>query len=135
MSLISRKKVLRLGNRDILWNLFECKDVNVQTLLNMANEGFSGINIPNHMRDVLKKTCETKDRFPKIAMIIFGIWLVPTIQSYLMDNKLVNPRYFVPWIEHLHVECENMLHGRHLTLQSFVLECIANYMMGPPSKV
>ena len=132
MSLIIKKESQRSKEKDILKHIFETKNSDeLQWLVDMAAKGFESISIPDHMRCILTKTCEMEDKFPRIGMVIFGLWLVPSMQSELMDNQLVNPRLFVPWINNIQKECENMLHGKHLTLQAFVLECIANYIMGP----
>ena len=132
MSLILQKHHQREQEEDVLIKIFESHNpTELQTLVDMVAKGFEKIEIPDHMKCILTKTCEIDDKFPRVGMVIFGLWLLPNVQEYLMNNGLVNPRRFVPWIQHLQTECENMLHGKHLTLQSFVLECMSNYYMGP----
>tara|TARA_Y100000591_G_C21212823_1_gene396311 strand:- start:79 stop:495 length:417 start_codon:yes stop_codon:yes gene_type:complete len=132
MSLIIKKHTQRQTEKDILIKIFESDNSDeLQTLVDMVSKEFESIDIPEEMRCIITKTREVDDKYPRLGMVIFGMWLVPSIQEYLMNNQLVNPRRFVPWINNLQIECENMMHGKHLTLQSFVLESIANYYMNP----
>ena len=134
MALILQRDLQRRQYRDDLWHVFFSSDNKTQAIVERVNRGFAEIDIPDRMRAVLTKTVETGDKFARVAMILFGLWLVPEIQEELMRDQRVNPRYFVPFVEQLQDMCIKMLHGKFVTVQSFVLECMCNYIMTPPKR-
>lgn len=134
MALILQRDLQRRQYRDVLWHIFFSADSDAQMLVERVHRAFADIDIPDRMRAVLTKTVETNDKFARIAMILFGLWLAPEIQEELMRDQKVNPRYFVPFVDTLQDECIKMLHGKYVTVQAFVIECMCNYIMTPPKR-
>jgi len=77
--------------------------------------------------DILKKVETEHDRLPKIALIIFAIWLCPELN--LGENA--QPRRFEPFVQAIQKMCMNILEGRLLSLQEFVGNTVTDYIVTP----
>ncbi len=77
--------------------------------------------------DILNKVESEHDRLPKIALIIFAIWLCPELK--LGENA--QPRRFEPFVQGIQKMCMNILEGRLLSLQEFVGNTVTDYIVTP----
>ena len=77
--------------------------------------------------DIVNKVETEHDRLPKLALIIFAIWLCPEL------NLGVNaqPRRFEPFLKGVQKMCMNILEGRMLSLQEFVGNTVTDYIVTP----
>lgn len=76
---------------------------------------------------ILDKILNKNDRIPKLAIVIFAIWLCPELK--LGENA--QPRRFEPFQKDIHRICMNMLEGRHLSVQDFVTHALTDYLVTP----
>ena len=92
--------------------------------------------IANHLRtvltekrylDIVNKVEMEHDRLPKIALVIFAIWLCPELN--LGENA--QPRRFEPFVQGVQKMCMNILEGRLLSLQEFVGNTVTDYIVTP----
>ena len=92
--------------------------------------------IASHLRTVLTEQryleivnkVETQhDRLPKLALVIFAIWLCPELN--LGENA--QPRRFEPFLQGVQKMCMNILEGRMLSLQEFVGNTVTDYIVTP----
>ena len=77
--------------------------------------------------DIIKKVEVEHDRLPKIALIIFAIWLCPELNL----GKNAQPRRFEPFTLGVQDMCMNILEGRLLSLQEFVGNTVTDYIVTP----
>jgi len=77
--------------------------------------------------DIINKVESGHDRLPKIALIIFAIWLCPELN--LGENA--QPRRFEPFAQGVQKMCMNILEGRMLSLQEFVGNTVTDYIVTP----
>ena len=96
------------------------------------------VKIAAHLRNVLteqrylnivNKVESEHDRLPKIALVIFAIWLCPELN--LGENA--QPRRFEPFVKGIQKMCMNILEGRMLSLQEFVGNTVTDYIVTPVS--
>lgn len=87
------------------------------------------INLPLEKRykDVLDKVFSTHDRMPKLAVILFALWLCPELK--LEEGS--NPMRYEPFLEKIQRACMHMLEGKHISLQEFVIETVTDYIVTP----
>ena len=94
------------------------------------------VKIAAHLRTVLTEQrylnivnkVETEhDRLPKLALVIFAIWLCPELK--LGENA--QPRRFEPFVQGVQKMCMNILEGRMLSLQEFVGNTVTDYIVTP----
>jgi hypothetical protein len=77
--------------------------------------------------DIVSKVEIEHDRLPKIALVIFAIWLCPELN--LGENA--QPRRFEPFVQGVQKMCMNILEGRLLSLQEFVGNTVTDYIVTP----
>lgn len=94
------------------------------------------VKIAKHLRgvltekrylDVVNKVESEHDRLPKLALVIFAIWLCPELQL----GKGAQPRRFEPFLQGVQKMCMNILEGRMLSLQEFVGNTVTDYIVTP----
>ena len=78
-----------------------------------------------------KKIIETvrtrNDRIPKLAIILFAIWLCPELEI----GKNAQPRRFEPFQQGIQSICMNILKGKFLSVQEFVTNALTDYVVTP----
>lgn len=75
------------------------------------------------IHDILTKNKRT----PKLAIIVFAIWLFPHLK--LGENAL--PRRFEPFQQNIKSICMEILEGKSLSLQEFVNNALTDYLVTP----
>ena len=94
------------------------------------------VKIATHLRTVIteqrylnivNKVEAEHDRLPKLALIIFAIWLCPELN--LGENA--QPRRFELFVQGIQKMCMNILEGRMLSLQEFVGNTVTDYIVTP----
>ena len=94
------------------------------------------VKIASHLRTVLTEQrylnivnkVETQhDRIPKLALVIFAIWLCPELKL----GEHAQPRRFEPFLQGVQKMFMNILEGRMLSLQEFVGNTITDYIVTP----
>ena len=78
-------------------------------------------------KDVLAKVRATHSRMPKLAMILFALWLCPELKL----EKGSNPMRSEPFVANIQRACMDMLQGKHLSLQDFVVHTLTDYIVTP----
>ena len=78
-------------------------------------------------KDVLNKVRSSHSRMPKLAMILFALWLCPELKL----EKGSNPAQAEPFLANIQCTCMDMLKGRHLSLQEFVVHTLTDYIVTP----
>jgi hypothetical protein len=78
-------------------------------------------------KDVLDKLHTSHNRMPKLAMILFALWLCPELKL----EKGSNPAKAEPFLANIQRTCMDMLKGRHLSLQDFVVHTLTDYIVTP----
>ena len=78
-------------------------------------------------KDVLNKVRATHNRMPKLAMILFALWLCPELNL----EKGSNPMRSEPFVANIQRACMDMLKGKHLSLQDFVVHTLTDYIVTP----
>lgn len=73
--------------------------------------------------DILTKNKRT----PKLAIIVFAIWLLPKLNI----GKNALPRRFEPFQENIKSICMGILEGRSLSIQEFVNNALTDYIVTP----
>lgn len=77
--------------------------------------------------DIVNKVESEHDRLPKLALVIFAIWLCPELN--LGTNA--QPRRYEPFVKGVQKMCMNILEGRMLSLQEFVGNTVTDYIVTP----
>lgn len=77
--------------------------------------------------DIVTKVEMEHDRLPKIALVIFAIWLCPELNL----GEHAQPRRFEPFVQGVQKMCMNILEGRLLSLQEFVGNTVTDYIVTP----
>lgn len=78
-------------------------------------------------KKVIQEVRTTQHRVPKLALILFGIWLCPELEI----GKQANPRRFEPFEANIQSICMNILKGKFLSLQEFVTNALTDYIVTP----
>lgn len=79
--------------------------------------------------NVVNRVEKDHDRMPKIALVIFAIWLCPELKL----GANAQPRRFEPFVQGVQKMCMNILEGRMLSLQEFVGTTVTDYIVTPKS--
>jgi len=78
-------------------------------------------------KKVIQKVRTTTHRIPKLAVILFAIWLCPELEI----GKTAQPRRFEPFEAGIQAICMNILKGKFLSVQEFVINAVTDYLVTP----
>ena len=78
-------------------------------------------------KKIIQQVRETQHRIPKLAIIIFAIWLCPELEI----GKNAQPRRFEPFEAGIQQICMGILKGKFLSVQDFVTNAITDYLVTP----
>lgn len=78
-------------------------------------------------KNVLDKVRECHNREPKLALILFAMWLCPELKL----EQGSNPMRSEPFMRHIQRTCMEMLKGKHLSMQEFVVHALTDYIVTP----
>lgn len=116
----------REAEEDELYAIFFChKDI--QPMAERICNHLKTIELPKRYEDIVNKVMEKHDRMPKLAMILFGIWLCPELNL----GKNAQPRRFEPFEASIQQLCMKILKGETLSLQDFVCNTLTDYIVTP----
>lgn len=110
---------------DIYAIFFGYKDIQ-PTVVKIAKH-LRGVLTEQRYLDVVNKVESEHDRLPKLALVIFAIWLCPELEL----GKGAQPRRFEPFLQGVQKMCMNILEGRMLSLQEFVGNTVTDYIVTP----
>ena len=99
----------------------------IQPMVDEICKHLSTLNLPSRYQDVVTKVMEKHDRMPKLAIILFAIWLCPELKL----GKNAQPRRFEPFEEKIQEMCMRILKGEMLSLQDFVCNTLTDYIVTP----
>ena len=78
-------------------------------------------------KKVIENVRTTTRRIPKLAIIIFGIWLCPELKI----GQNAHPRRFEPFQAGIQNICMDILKGKFLSVQEFVTNAVTDYIVTP----
>ena len=99
----------------------------IQPLVERICEHLRQCNLEERYLTVLDKVRTKHDRMPKLALIVFAIWLCPSLEL----GKNSQPRRFEPFQKNIKAICMNILEGRSLSVQEFVRDALTDYLVTP----
>jgi len=100
---------------------------NVDPLVEQICDHFAQQPLEPRYKKVIEKVRTTTSRIPKLAIILFGIWLCPELEL----GKNAQPRRFEPFEAGIQVICMNILKGKFLSVQEFVVNAVTDYLVTP----
>ena len=116
----------READEDILYAIFFGHKP-LQPYIQKIHQHIMAMPLETRYKDVLDNVFNTHDRMPKIAMILFALWLCPELK--LEEGS--NPMRSEPFLAKIQRACMQMLEGKHLSLQEFVVHTVTDYIVTP----
>lgn len=116
----------REAQEDELYGMFMGYS-NLDVLVEKICNHFEQQPLEQRYKKVIKKVRETQHRIPKLAIILFAIWLCPELEI----GKKAQPRRFEPFEAGIQAICMNILKGKFLSVQEFVTNAITDYLVTP----
>lgn len=116
----------REAQEDELYGIFMGYN-NLDPLVEKICNHFDEQPLEPRYKKVIQKVRETQQRIPKLAIIIFAIWLCPELEI----GKNAQPRRFEPFIGGIQQICMDILKGKFLSVQEFVTNAITDYLVTP----
>ena len=126
MSAYDRRQQLRQREMDedaLLKTLYGMQDVDMQTIAAHVRT----YTLSDTEKAILERAENDHRSEPRLFMLMFALWLAPHLN--LAEGAL--PRRFEPFQQALPNLCMDMLEGRVVSLQQFVRQAAAEYVMGP----
>lgn len=99
----------------------------VQPMVEKICSHLSTLQLPDRYQQIVNKIVEKHDRMPKLAIILFGIWLCPELKI----GENAQPRRFEPFEAGIQKMCMKILKGEMLSLQDFVCNTLTDYIVTP----
>lgn len=99
----------------------------IQPMVEKICNHLKTVQLPKRYADIVQRVMEKHDRMPKLAIILFGIWLCPELK--LGENA--QPRRFQPFEAKIQEMCMKILKGEMLSLQDFVCNTLTDYIVTP----
>lgn len=99
----------------------------IQPMVKKICNHLKSVQLPKRYEDIINKVIEKHDRMPKLAIILFGIWLCPELDL----GKNAQPRRFEPFENGIQKLCMEILKGEKLSLQDFVCHTLTDYIVTP----
>ena len=100
---------------------------NVDPLVEKICNHFDEQPLELRYKKIIQQVRETQHRIPKLAMIIFAIWLCPELEL----GKNAQPRRFEPFEGGIQQICMDILKGKFLSVQECVTNAITDYLVTP----
>lgn len=85
------------------------------------------LDLEPRYKTVLNQVLTKHDRIPKLAIIVFAIWLCPSLNL----GARAQPRRFEPFQKNIKNICMEILEGRALSVQEFVNNALTDYLVTP----
>jgi len=102
---------------------------NIDPLVERICNHFSEQALEPRYKKVIENVRNSTHRIPKIAIIIFAIWLCPELEL----GKNAQPRRFEPFEQGIQGICMDILKGKFLSVQEFVTNAVTDYLVTPKS--
>ena len=99
----------------------------IQAMVERICNHFKSVQLPKRYEDIVNNVVQKHDRMPKLAIILFGIWLCPELDL----GKNAQPRRFEPFEANIQKLCMRILQGEMLSLQDFVCHTLTDYIVTP----
>ena len=99
----------------------------IQPMVEKICNHLKTFQLPKRYEDIVKNVMEKHDRMPKLAIILFAIWLCPELDL----GKNAQPRRFEPFESGIQKLCMKVLKGEMLSLQDFVCNTLTDYIVTP----
>ena len=116
----------READEDELYALFYGY-ADIQPMVNKICNHMLTLDLNSRYKTIIENVMNKNDRIPKLATIIFAIWLFPELRLAATPSQdassLLN--------ENIQSICMNILEGRHLSVQEFVGSALTDYIVNP----
>ena len=86
------------------------------------------VRLKERFLNILTYVNDTTNRIPKLAFILYTLWLFPELYPELEASQ---PRRSEPFMKYLERACLEMLQGRSTNLQAWVGNTITDYIVTP----
>lgn len=116
----------REAQEDELYGIFMGYN-NLEQLVEKVCNHFEQQPLEPRYKKVIQQVRETQHRIPKLALILFAIWLCPDLEI----GKNSAPRRFEPFEAGIQGICMDILKGRFLSVQEFVTNAVTDYLVTP----
>lgn len=116
----------READEDELYGIFMGYN-SVDPLVEKVCDHFAAQPLEPRYKKVIEKVRTTTHRIPKLAIVLFAIWLCPELEL----GKNAQPRRFEPFEVGIQGICMNILKGKFLSVQEFVTNSITDYLVRP----
>lgn len=116
----------REAEEDELYSVFFGHQ-DIQPMVDKVCNHLLSVQLSNRYKEVVTKVMEKHDRIPKLAIVLFGIWLCPELNL----GKNAQPRRFEPFEAKIQEICMRILKGELLSLQDFVCNTLTDYIVTP----
>ena len=117
---------MREAQEDELYGIF-MGYIDADPMVERICDYFSQQPLEQRYKKVLEQVRKSSHRMPKLAMIIFAIWLCPELNI----GKNAQPRRFEPFECGIQNICMGILKGKCLSVQEFVTNAITDYLVTP----
>ena len=98
----------------------------VQPMVDKICNHLLKLDLKPRYKTVIQQVLHKHDRIPKLAIIVFAIWLCPELRL----GVKAQPRRFEPFEQHIQKICMDILEGRFLSVQEFVGSALTDYIVG-----
>ena len=116
----------REAEEDELYGIFMGYN-NIDSLVETVCNHFSQQPLEPRYKKIIETVRTTTHRIPKLAIILFAIWLCPELEI----GKNAQPRRFEPFEAGIQNICMDILKGKFLSVQEFVTNAITDYIVTP----
>lgn len=116
----------REAEEDKLYSVFFGHEP-IQPVIDKICDYLNALNLPPRYNRVVEKVRYTHSRDPKIAIILFALWLCPELKLHEGSQ----PRRCEPFMEKIERCCVSLLKGLHLSVQEFVDHAVTDYITTP----
>ena len=116
----------REAQEDELYGIF-MGYTNLDELVEKICTHFDQQPLEQRYKRVIQNVRDTQHRIPKLAVILFAIWLCPELEI----GKTAQPRRFEPFQAGIQAICMDILKGKFLSVQEFVTNAVTDYIVTP----
>lgn len=116
----------REAEEDKLYSIFFGHEP-LQPVIEKICDHICALQLPRRYSTVVEKVRATNSREPKLAMILFALWLFPELEI----EKGSQPRRYEPFMDKIERTCVDLLKGKHLSVQEFVDHAVTDYIVTP----
>ena len=100
---------------------------NIEPMVEKVCNHFAEQPLEPRYKKIIESVRTTTRRIPKLAIIIFAIWLCPELEL----GKNAQPRRFEPFETGIQNICMDILKGKFLSVQEFVTNAVTDYIVTP----